>query len=303
MRKKSKYDEIHNKYWDASTTKSGTLYERLVAFVIKSLRKTGHIIHDIKLTGESDVKHQIDVIIEEPGKNKRVLIECKDFEKSGDKVGLSIVRNFWGVVDDIHPDEAIVITCNGFTSEAHKYAKNKGIKLAILREFTNADMESRIKKMIIRTHFLDYSQPKVNLYINEQDMENIPQGLKNCGISDFNVDRYLPVYLNLREGKKHFFEFIEEKILTHPIDRLGHITLKLPLENATIEVEGRIESAIQGLTIDFDVFLVEKRIERTSDKVAQLIVEGFGDTDIIVFADDLRRLNINRDTGEVNETK
>ena len=160
MSESSKYDEIHDRYWNSTTTKSGTRYERLVACVIKSLNKYNHITHDVKLIGASKVSHQIDVTIETPGNRKRLLIECKDFDISGNKVDLSIVRNFWGVVDDTEPDEAIIITCNGFTREAQKYAKHKGIKLAILREFTEADMACRIKTMQFSIHMLDHTEPK-----------------------------------------------------------------------------------------------------------------------------------------------
>jgi hypothetical protein len=47
--------------------------------------------------GTSDVSHKIDLHVTVEGQSRRVLIECKDFDISGDKVGLPIVRNFWAV--------------------------------------------------------------------------------------------------------------------------------------------------------------------------------------------------------------
>jgi hypothetical protein len=58
---------------------------------------------------------------------------------SEDDVGIDVVRCFWAVVDDQKPDRGIIITCNGFTKDATIYAKHKGIKLAILRKFSEAD--------------------------------------------------------------------------------------------------------------------------------------------------------------------
>lgn len=72
----STYDKLYEKYWGSGLVKSGTRYERLTAFVLKSLHNQNTVIHDIKLLGESDVKHQIDVTIEENSSRKRILIEC-----------------------------------------------------------------------------------------------------------------------------------------------------------------------------------------------------------------------------------
>jgi hypothetical protein len=46
-------------------------------------------------------------VIEEKGQRRRVLVECKDFDKAGKPVGLGIVRNFRSVVEDTNPDEAL----------------------------------------------------------------------------------------------------------------------------------------------------------------------------------------------------
>ena len=53
------------------------------------------------MRGTSQVPHQIDVVIEAEGKTKRVLIEAKDFDKTGKKIGLPIVRDFRSVVEGI----------------------------------------------------------------------------------------------------------------------------------------------------------------------------------------------------------
>ncbi len=107
---RSRYDELHDYYQAISTTKSGTRYERLAAVVFAALDQNSVVIHDLKVVGsDTGVGHQIDVKIEKDGRTKRILLECKDFDVSGDNVGLGIVRDFWGVVDDIHPDESWII--------------------------------------------------------------------------------------------------------------------------------------------------------------------------------------------------
>jgi hypothetical protein len=147
---RSRYDELHDKYTALLTTKSGTRYERLTAIVFKALQESHVVIHDVKLFGESEVPHQIDVSISVDGQARRVIIECKDFDLSGHKVGLEIVRNFWAVAEDTKPDQAIILTCNGFTRDAAKYAKAKGVKLAVLRTFEDSDWENRIKTIVVQ---------------------------------------------------------------------------------------------------------------------------------------------------------
>ncbi len=61
MASRSRYDELHDKYEAILTTKSGTRYERLAAMVFKALHECNVVIHDVSLTGESEVPHQIDV--------------------------------------------------------------------------------------------------------------------------------------------------------------------------------------------------------------------------------------------------
>ena len=105
MPKRSRYDELHDRYNTILTTKGGTRYEILAAFVFKALEEQT-VIHDLSLMGESEVAHQIDVLIERNGVKRRVLIECKDFDISGEKIGLDIIRNFRSVLEDTRGDEA-----------------------------------------------------------------------------------------------------------------------------------------------------------------------------------------------------
>ena len=143
--RRSRYDELHDRYHTILKTKRGTRYEILAAVVFAALEQDAVVIHDLAVVGsDTGERHQIDVTIERGSARKRVLIECKDFDVRGRRVGLSVARDFWGAVDDIHPDESWIVTCNGFTKPAMRYAKGKGIKLATLRIFEEADWLGRI---------------------------------------------------------------------------------------------------------------------------------------------------------------
>lgn len=163
MSKRSKYDELHDHYHAILTTKSGTRYERLAAVVFAALDRNNVVVHDLKVIGvDSGVKHQIDVHVERDGRNKRILVECKDYDVSGDAVGLGVIRDFCAVADDIRPDEAWVITCNTFTKDARKFAKAKGIKLATLRAFAESDWQDRTHTFITDVVFIKVHNDKIN---------------------------------------------------------------------------------------------------------------------------------------------
>lgn len=300
MTKPSSYDELYEKYWDSDLKKSGTRYERLTAFVFQALQDSNTVIHDIKLLGESDVKHQIDVTIEKNSERKRVIIECKDYDISGKKVGLGIIRDFWGVIDDVHPDEAIIITCNGFTSEAMKYAKSKNIKLAVLREFRESDWEGRIKTICVTMHILHITEPKVSMHFdNQENVDKLTHDLSEAGIGGYGVRKGQPVYLNLPDGRKQFNEYVEKVSTDHPRNEPGPVELKINLAGSTIEVENRGGVPIAGLALEFEVVHSEKFFEVTSDKIAKLILSNLNESDIIIFEQDLVRLRINGETGEI----
>ena len=300
MPTRSIYDELHDNLWSADICKSGTRYERLTAFVFKSLRKNETVIHDIKLVGESDVKHQIDVTIEKDSKKKRILIECKDFDASGKKVGLGIVRDFWGVVDDVHPDEAIIITCNGFTADAMKYAKSKRIKLAVLREFKESDWKERIKTICITMHVLAISEPRVQLYFDNQEMiDKFYADLKNSGIGGNGIWKGAPVYLNFKNERIQFNEHIERITNAHPRENPGPVKLKVDLSEAYIEVENRGPVILPGILVEFDVLHGEEYFEVTSNKVAKLILSDMDESDIIIFEEDLIKLQVEEESGEI----
>ena len=97
---RTKYDELHDRYFSILSSKAGTRSERLAAFVFRSLHQMDVVIHDFKLVGNSKVKHQIDVLIEANGRTRRVLVECKDFDNADKLVCLGIIRNFRTVVED-----------------------------------------------------------------------------------------------------------------------------------------------------------------------------------------------------------
>ena len=136
-------DLIYDRLIAEQKLKAGTKYERLaaIAFGVLTGRAT---VHDLRLRGASGVRHQIDAVVGD--EHKRILVETKDYDKV---IRLPIIRNFWGAVEDIGPDEAFVVTTVGFTKPAIQYAEAKGIRLALLRPPEEEDWAGVYRKVVL----------------------------------------------------------------------------------------------------------------------------------------------------------
>lgn len=169
---------IYDKYVAEERLKNGTKFERLAAIVYKHLDKETVVIHDMCLRGDGKTAmHQIDVLIEKNSRKKRVLVECKNYS---DVVGIGVIRDFYGAVHQLKPDEAIVVSSKGFTKGAQKFAKDEGIRLAVLREFRENDWQGRIKRFILHINLKIPTVLKVSWIWD--DPETAEQILKAKGI-------------------------------------------------------------------------------------------------------------------------
>jgi hypothetical protein len=297
---RSRYDELHDKYHAILTTKAGTRYERLAAMVFKALEERDIVIHDLKLSGEDpDVKHQIDVTIEIDGVKKRRLIECKDFDIAGDKVGLGILRDFRSVIEDTKADEGIVISCTGFTEDARKYAKSKGIKLAVLRVVEMRDLNGYILKIRIGITVQLPANPTATIAIPEIVSQRYFEQLEAIGAKNgiHNTD---PVFF-VRDGERYQFNAFVTKRMNDAIPPAGPTIVEaiIPPDDWLIQIGANPALPFDGIKVKFEVDEERHTSEIVSDRVAELILAGFGEDDIIIYGDQIERRSIDADTGEV----
>ena len=301
--KPSRYDELFDKYQGIMAAKSGTKYEMLTALIFKVLNEKEIVIHDLDLIGETETPAQIDVCVEVNGARKRALIECKDFDVSNKNVGLPILRHFWAVVEERKPAEGIVMTCKGFSKNAKKYAKAKGIKLAVLREFREEDKGDRILSINWDISIGSLANLHPNLiFFKKEDLEKWQadlaiEGIENAAGSD-------KVLIKTPNGHSILHRFLDEVLNGYPRETSGHVRHKIPIDRATIEIGGRGEIPIAELTIDFDILYTNFSCETVSDKVAALILEPLEEKDdIVFFGEDIERYEIDPNSGEVKMSK
>ena len=292
----SKYNELHDKFSNIATNKAGTKYERLTAIVFKILEKNNTVIHDMKLIGNTKVKHQIDVVINENESKKRILLECKDFDESGKKVGLGIIRNFFAVAEDIKPNKSIVVTCNGFTKEAKKYAKAKEIKLVILRKVKDEDLNKFIMQIAIDLDMVERSTPNVSFAINKEK-DNKPKINTNIIQASY---RNTNVFITNSHGRKQINEFISEIINNNKqTPQNDTVKISLTLYKTFINILDQGEFPLKRVSIEYKLIHHHKKINITPDKVAELILIGVNGSDLLIFDKDLRSYDIEEKTGKV----
>lgn len=276
------------------------LNTRLAALVFKSLEEKGTLIHDLKLTGEYEVKSQIDVIIEDPtGSQRRVIIECKDFDVSGDVVGIDIIRGFWAVVDDIKPTDAIIVTCNGFTAPAMQYAAHKKIKLAILRKIKPAD--NLITNICLDLKCILSTDIQIKwLFPNESTIDALKRCLLENEITDLCSSG---VYLDGPFGCDKVIDFLHAKIGEYRHHNPKQDSGKIPinLDDCRIIIKEKYQFSINAALITFDDKVFREKLETYSKRIAELIFNILedGSEDLVVFGDDLERFQIDPKTHKV----
>ena len=178
-----------------------TEYEKLAREIYKQLSEaqginTIDIKHDVKLTGNSGQKHQIDVYWEYKmdGVQHSVIIECKNYNR---KISVEKVNAFRGLLDDFTGVKGIMITKKGYQSGAKKIADSCGIKLKELRS-PNEEDDCRIAEtkfsftisLTQRLFSLDNDWAKAN-NINWLAYRNLSASLSQRG-DEWGKD-YLPL--------------------------------------------------------------------------------------------------------------
>lgn len=297
---RSRYDELHDKYYKLLSTKSGTRYERLAAVVFKTLDSADVVIHDLRLLGEkTGAKHQIDVTIENQGVKQRKLVECKDFDTSNKKVGIGIVRDFYGAVVDVKPQEAWVITCTGFTKQAVKYAQGMGIRLAILREFQESDWRNRVRRYKIDCVLIDITTPRVQiLTASMDDMKKLKQDFARYGISLGMLHTTQPVFLHLPSGNLQLNEFIEARIKDTPDEPPGSVRRSIGTPRAKISVAGGVRYPVQGVILEYEIKYVTETMMVSGEQIGILLLQTVNGATVAIWEEDLKAFRFT-DYGEV----
>lgn len=118
-------------------------YELITKYIYENLRQKFNVNIEgfgtsCKVIGNSGVSHQIDVLTSETDGNNtyKTAIECKYWNK---KINKDTVMKLWAIMTDSAIKRGIIVSRNGFTKDAQKFADYYHIELIQLREHGKDD--------------------------------------------------------------------------------------------------------------------------------------------------------------------
>ncbi len=235
-------DLVYDRLIAGDKIESSDKYEVLAAVVFSILEDHG-TIHDLRLRGASGVRHQIDVVVGDKSAKRRALIECKDYNK---KIGLPLVRNFFGAVEDLKPDQAFMVTTVGYTKPAQVYAAAKGIRLAVLRppegEEDWGNLVQRIDFRMVTPY--PVADPSVNWLVVPEDVEAAEAAPKR---GQAHADDVRLVYPDGRTATAR--QLLNEHVNRPPADGTGLADGRVDFdEPVLVALEGWPDLHIRGFT-------------------------------------------------------
>jgi len=143
------------------------IYESLTKYIYETLRKDykinieGHG-QNCKIKGNSGVIHQIDVLTSEfdGSHTYKTAIECKYWKK---KVNKDTVMKLLSVINDSDIQRGVIVSRNGFTRDAQKFAEHHNIKIVELRESgKNDNVQDEIEFGMLDLFFkININRPEV----------------------------------------------------------------------------------------------------------------------------------------------
>lgn len=240
--------------------------------------------------------------IETGGARHRTLIECKDYDLSGKKVPLSVVRDFRSVVEDIKSDRALVISTAGFTRDAAKFASSKGIETAVLREFENADWDGRARQIEIHAHLTHFMlEGALPMLADEADRERFVDALRTAGALEL-IGRDTLVFVESPGGRTQYVEFVNDLLHCNlaEFDDPPHEAV-LPLVNHTIVVASESPIPLPAMKVTAHVSRAASETEVVATRLAVLILQGAADElGAIIWDSDLQKFTVDSRSKKVD---
>ena len=190
-----------------------------------------------------------------------------------------------------------MLTCNGFTEDAQKYARSKGIKLAVLRKFESKDKEGRILKINFNLTICQPKNLQASLELTEPEQKRYKAQVSAAGLG--NQVRENEAIFFVRTGERlHFNDFLSRHVhAAIPQATTLSVSIIIPPEGWRIQVEQNDPIDFVEVVVKFDIDKVHHTFEYNADRIAELILSGFGSKDLIVFGDQIDKLSIDPITG------
>ena len=159
-------------------------YEAITKYIYETLgQKSGVKIEcfggNCKVTGKSEVNHQIDVLTSHSDGIHiyRTAIECKYWNE---KINKDIIMKVSEIIEDAGVHKGVIVSRRGFTEDGISFAKYKNIGLVELREVEEKDFDGKprvfdIKSWLVRPEILNIVIDAIDKKENETETIVIDQ--------------------------------------------------------------------------------------------------------------------------------
>lgn len=196
-------------------------YEEITKYIYETLGETSGVKiecfgNDCKITGKSNVIHQIDVLTSHSDglHTYKTIVECKYWDKNINK---DIVMKVAEIVEDAGISKGVIVSKNGFTPDAITYAKYRNIGLIELREPTEEDWKGRIKNIEIQMNMLLPQISGFEILLDKETKSNLQPGSTRVEFLDLkmpsgeieNIEKYI-LDFNSEVCKKEEKELFEK---------------------------------------------------------------------------------------------
>ena len=257
------------------TGNKNTEYELLVREIYQAINsseavKTIDVKHNVRVEGRSGCKHQIDVFWEfvMMGEIHRVVVECKNYS---DLVSIAKVRDFFGVLYDIGSARGIFVSKMGFQSGTKAFANYYGISLKEIRKPLNEDWKGKVRDIrldfkmnpiSVKHRNFDFDH---NWIIENTDIE-LDTPFEIAGMSD-------EIKIVSSEGTEltnlHKLENELPRGWVEEVDKTHTYTF----ENAFISFPQGQKFKVNGVTFEYDVFILSTSSAILGDEVVKAIIK------------------------------
>jgi len=108
------------------------------------------------------------------------------------------------------------------------------------------------------------------------------------------------VYFELPDGTcRHFLEVMQESMNEAMGDRKDGVARCIFEPEGRKLLMGGMKVPYLGIVADLQIISETETWEFVSNRIAELIVHGLKDADTVIFDDQIRRRNIDHETGEI----
>jgi hypothetical protein len=140
-----------------------------------------------------------------------------------------------------------------------------------------------------------------SVWVPEAEQQRYLTELASVG-ADSGIHGIHPVFFVRGSERCQFNVFVEQRAQDALMRTRKRAEITILPEGWSIQVNNNPPLRFDRIVIGFDIDELQFSIYVTSHRIAELILSGFGAADLIIFGDQIERLAIDPDTGEVKLT-